>query len=400
MNILFVIPNLGLGGAQSFLLRLLSAFPKEHNIYLYDVHPKQKEAEILTNLTKNIKIYSSVYERLEISLLKYPAFFSKILNRLNTYLGLKSWIDKQYFNRILKRKKIQLINSHMYLADSFVCHNCNLNIPKISSFHGCYNLIWDKNKNDLNFANLKKEIHQILNNYSGIIIAAEKHNLVFPDFKVRQNINITKIYYGFEHQKIDKSYFTDPLNLNPNSFVFGMVARGDKTKGWQEAIDAFKMLQREYADIHLVLCGGTEYLDELKKTYADNEHILFTGNISQPIEYIQLFNIGILPTYFPAESLPNTIIEYLYCGKPVIASNWAEIPLMIEFEGEKAGEIIPLNNGKTDIKKLYLSMKSYLTDREKLEKHSNLAKKAFSKFEMKMCTDSYINFFKTCAKNE
>jgi glycosyltransferase involved in cell wall biosynthesis len=396
MNILFVIPNLGLGGAQSFLLRMLSAFPKEHNIYLFDIHPKQKEIEILSNLTRNIKIYSSLYERFEIILSKYPKVFIRLLNLINRHFSIRNRTDKSYFNRILKKKNIQLINSHMYLADSFVFHNCKLNIPKISSFHGCYNLIGESDKNS---DNLIREIQEILNSYSGIIIAAEKHKLVFPKFETRQNITIEKIYYGYEQQEIEKSGSKNPQNLNPNTFVFGMVARGDKTKGWQEAIDAFKMLQTEFADIYIVLCGGTEYLDKLKRTYANNEHIIFTGNIRKPIDYIKVFNVGLLPTYFPAESLPNTVIEYLYCGKPVIASDWAEIPMMLEFEGELAGELVPLREGKVDTEKLYLAMKSYLKDHEKLTKHSKLAKKAFSKFEMKKCTESYINFFRTFTNN-
>lgn len=43
----FVIANLGVGGAQSFLLRMLSTFPEEHNIYLYDIHPKIAENRLL-----------------------------------------------------------------------------------------------------------------------------------------------------------------------------------------------------------------------------------------------------------------------------------------------------------------------------------------------------------------
>ena len=106
MNVLFIIPNLGVGGAQSFLLRMLSAFPREHKIYLYDVHPKQREKEILSNLSVNIKIYSSKYERIELFLLKYPKIFTKILNRTNRYFSLKSIIDRKYFNKIIKKNKI------------------------------------------------------------------------------------------------------------------------------------------------------------------------------------------------------------------------------------------------------------------------------------------------------
>ncbi len=120
---------------------------------------------------------------------------------------------------------------------------------------------------------------------------------------------------------------------------------------------------------------------------------MFTGNINNPLDYISYYDVGLLPTYFPAESLPNTVIEYLYCNKPVIATDWAEIPKMIEFENETAGEIIAVKNGKADIGKLYNAMKSYLENNKKLKNHSEIAKKAFSKFEMQKCIDKYIEFF-------
>ena len=236
MNILFVIASLGVGGAQSFLLRMLSAFPKEHNIYLYDVHPKQREDEILSNLTADIPIFSSKYERIEIKLQKYPLIFTKILNRLNRYFNLKTKIDKKYFNKIIKQKQIQIINSHLYLADSFVIDNCMIDLPKVSSFHGCYNLIWDQKRNSENFEKIKTNIQNILNNYSGVITAADRHNEVLKNYEIQTKEEI---------QKIDDFKLKQQYNLPENSFIFGMIARGDKTKGWQEAINFIVTKQKD-----------------------------------------------------------------------------------------------------------------------------------------------------------
>ena len=227
MNVLFIIPNLGVGGAQSFLLRMLSAFPREHKIYLYDVHPKQREKEILSNLSVNIKIYSSKYERIELFLLKYPKIFTKILNRTNRYFSLKSIIDRKYFNKIIKKNKIDLINSHMYLADSFVYENCKFNIPLVSSFHGCYNLIWEKMKGTDNFEKLRSSIQGILNRYSGIIIAAEKHKTVFINYQINSNKHVEKIYYGFPSKPISDLNLREEYKIPHDNFIFGMVARGE-----------------------------------------------------------------------------------------------------------------------------------------------------------------------------
>jgi glycosyltransferase involved in cell wall biosynthesis len=399
MNILFVTASLGVGGAQSFLLRMLSAFPKEHNIYLYDVHPKQREPEILSNLTRDIPIFSSKYERLEIKLKRYPTIFTKILNRLNRHFDWKAKTDKKYFNRIIRKNNIEIINSHMYLADSFVQNNLTTQIPKVASFHGCYNYIWYKKEESNIFPKLKTDIQNILNNYSGIITAADRHNEVFENYNIINQKNIQKIYYGFSEKEIIEFDLKQKYNLPDNAFIFGMVARGDKTKGWQEVIDAFEKLQKEFEFIFLILSGGTEYLENLKQKYSGNTNIIFTGNINNPLDYISNYDVGLLPTYFPAESLPNTVIEYLYCGKPVVATDWAEIPKMIDYDGKKAGEIIPLKNGKADTEKLYAAMKSYLETPEKLKVQSNLAKQAFQKFEMQKCINAYLNFFEKTIAN-
>jgi glycosyltransferase involved in cell wall biosynthesis len=391
MNILFVIASLGVGGAQSFLLRMLSEFPDGHNIYLYEVHPKKREPEILSNLTRKIPIYSSKYEQIEIQFQKYPKVFTKILNRLNKYIKLRDITDKFFFNKIIKDKKIQIINSHMYLADSFVANYCKYNIPKISTFHGCYNLLLENYKD---IKRLKNEVKFIFSNYIGIIYIAEKQKEKFSEINSFVHLKLKKIYNGSSLLLINKLSIVQKYNISENSFIFGMAARGDITKGWQEAIDAFEILQNEFSNIFLLLSGGTDYLINLKNKYSLNKKIIFTGNINNPLDYIANYNVGLLPTYFPAESLPNTVIEYLYCGKPVIATDWAEIPKMIEFEGKNAGEIISLTKGKADVKKLYVAMKSYIEDTEKLNSHSLIAKQAFLKFDMQKCINTYIDFFK------
>jgi hypothetical protein len=88
--------------------------------------------------------------------------------------------------------------------------------------------------------------------------------------------------------------------------------------------------------------------------------------------------------------LVSILMPVYNAGKYLRQSSYGAInQTFIDFEGEKAGEIIPFNKGRSDTEKLYLAMKSYLTDREKLTKHSNLAKKAISKFEMNKYVDLY-----------
>ncbi len=173
-----------------------------------------------------------------------------------------------------------------------------------------------------------------------------------------------------------------------------MVARGDKTKGWEEAIKAFLLLKRSTdRPVKLILVGWSDYLKKLSEQYTDRD-IIFTGQTDNPLGWIYHFDAGLLPTYFPAESLPNSIIEYLAMGKPVIATRWAEIPQMINSPHGKAGIIINLKNGKADVSQLYQAMSKYLNDTSLWKKHKHNTQYAFEKFSMEKCYKSYKTIYK------
>src|SRR6185312_10673278 len=151
------------------------------------------------------------------------------------------------------------------------------------------------------------------------------------------------------------------LNIGPTAFVFGMVSRGVSTKGWEEAIEAFMLLDKP--GTHLVFIGDSDYVQDLKTKYAAQVNVHFVGFSSEPLEWINLFDVGLLPSTYPSESLPNVIVEYLRCNKPVIASDAGEIKKMISYMGSDAGIIIPVNEGKVPVAGVLDAMKKYTEDK-------------------------------------
>ena len=105
------------------------------------------------------------------------------------------------------------------------------------------------------------------------------------------------------------------------------------------------------------------------------------------------FDVCILPTYFKNESTPNSLIEYLTCGKPVISTNYVEIPNMMEFDNKIAGRLINLKNGKPISNDLFVEMEYYLKNKNKIIDHGKLAKLASKKFNIKVCSQLYLDFF-------
>ncbi len=399
MNILFVIPNLEIGGAQSFLLRLVSAMHPKHNVILLNVHPHQVNEKFSGQLlSPDVKVIHSCAEWLELKINKcLPKPFASIVKKILFKIIRPNKINQHQLKRILKKNKIELINSHMYLADLYVYNHLNNQQNKVKwipSFHGCYNLLLDKYADSPLLKKISKDLKNILEKTNGVITAAEKHYQVQTSLQL-QDIPFKKVYYGFTPHSFNKIDLREKYSIPKDNIIFGMVARGDKTKGWQEAINAYLSLSAEDKErSYLVLTGDGDYLLELEKDYQQESHIIFTGPSDKPLREINNFDVGLLPTYYPAESLPNTVIEYLYCGKPVIASDWAEIPFMIDSQIEKAGIIIGITNNKADLLELSNAMSFYIQNKyKKIEEHGKLALQAFEKFKMDKCINGYISFF-------
>ncbi len=382
MNILFVIGGLELGGAQTFALRLASYLKKQgHNIFVYNTHPEKFDPDVLNHLDKTIPVINAYFENLS----KKFALFKLIRPIVS-----REKFDAFFLKKLIKKHNIQIINTHLYLADLYI-KKLNIKPDKdlkiISSWHGCYNLLINDYAVKNKLRELQIKTQQIFKNYNLIIFAADRHLEAYKQLQL--SVPYTKIYYGFP----------EPKNIKPadfdknNAFVFGMIARGDPTKGWTEAIEAFRQVKKQVnRKLKLVLVGRSEYLEKLKSQY-NNPDIIFAGQTNNPLGWIYHFDVGLLPTYFPAESLPNTIIEYLAMQKPVIATNWAEIPQMIDSPKGKSGILIPLAKGKPDINALTDAMLNLIRDKNLYRQLAENAKFAFEKFSMQHCAEQYLQTF-------
>ena len=178
-----------------------------------------------------------------------------------------------------------------------------------------------------------------------------------------------------------------------------MVARGIKEKGWEEAILAVLGLLKKYPGmVTLNMVGQGAFLDSLKTTYA-NPAIIFTGYSKDVVTTVNAAHIGLLPSWYVGESLPNTVIEYLFCGKPVISSKIGAIEEMICYGQQLAGTCIPLINGKVEVPALAAAIENYIINPELVERDSQIALAASVKFTMNTCVENYLDVFRRVSDN-
>jgi len=393
MNILFTVTNLEIGGAQMFVLRLASAIAEQikKDVYIYDHNPEYRQNGILNEISPRVKILSYTKN-------KYLVFLTWKINALFLRVGFKSsfrqWVNRKVFRKAIKKYKINIVNSHMGDSDLISAEELDdKSVIFIPSTHGEYEMNKGSERREMD-----KKIHKVLSRANGVIYSTEKNFEAIKEELSHYTIPVKKIHIGIpcKLQNI-KPVTKGQIGIPDDAFLIGMVSRGIPEKGWKEAIDSFLNVKKKHPQIqlYLLLIGNGIYLKKLVEEYADLTIRLlqFEENPLEYISFVQLFDIGILPSYFSGESVPNVIIEYLYFGKPVVATAIGEIPQMINSNGKIAGDLVPYFNNKADVKKMEETISQYIDNPNKYIETSALAKEAFKKFRIENCVDEYLQMF-------
>lgn len=406
MRIIFGINNFDNAGAENFMLRLAKYFSnKGHNIGLFSLCKIES-----THLNRLKLIFDN--DLSDITLIE-PYIPGKIesylLWKLNGFLmrfGIKdfriNFIQKKTKNTI-KRFKPDILNSHLFETDEFF--SVGLEFTHVISMHGPYEYYLHKTLNDDGSLkegserffindNFIKKAKNVLSNSKNIIYCADK-NLEILNHIDLPNLKIQKIYYGFERKNIIRK------EIQRDTLTFGMFARGVKSKGWEQLIEAFLIVNKINTNTKLRLAySDSAYMSILKEKYSEYNQIEFWGLIDPIESFIEQIDIVVFPTYYPGESLPNTIIESLMYDVPIISTNIAEIPNMICCQGTCAGQTVSLKtSGTPSIIELSSKMSIYLNDERLYKEHKKNCTFVAAQFTMEKCYNQYLGFFQQVQNN-
>lgn len=358
-NILFILPDLEVGGGQTVGIRLANNFLKYYNVYLVNAR-EQQETDFMKNMIdKNVK------------LLKYNGDV-ELLKLYNSLLRFKSVLSFIWWSDKL----------------SYCAFKDDSSVKRIISMHGCYENILDNPGIDSFFG---PNVQNMLDTANHIVYTAEKNKRIIRECNLENNPKVSKIDNGFILDKFPKKG-RELLGIEKNDFVFGLVARAIPEKGYEQAIEAINIINKKNdKKAHLILVGASEYINELKAKYSNN-YIHFIDTFTEPLEWMgweEIFDVGLLPTYFISESLPTVIVEYLFLNKPVIATDIAEIKSMIINDKMSAGITISLKNGKPNVDELKNAMLELMNDTKKYEELKKNTKEFAKRFDMDKCINKY-----------
>lgn len=399
MNILISATNLAIGGPSVFLLRLASHLAEKHRVAFYDHYHYYSDVDY-----KKWEPVSFYYFGKNVLADKLIWKVNALINILSPSYSLWEQLKNYHFRIVVKKQfRPHIILTTQQKTDLIAIRTAQkTNTKVILRLNSSYGLENEAARHD---PKVIAHVRKIFSSCHGIIYTADFHyqrvlahigKIDTPAVKIMNGIppiTFTKDAADLLHKlHIDKT----------NSFIFGMVSRGEQEKGWEEAIEAFQLAcHSSSVNLHLILVGTGAYLLQLKKKYQHQLNVHFVGYSQNPPDWIQHFDVALLPTYYANESTPNVIIEYLCCGKPVIATNYVEIPDMLRVDHNTAGILITLSeNGKPNIQDIAQAMLLYVNNKDLWQRHVNFATKAAAKFDMNTCAAAYERFFDTIISNQ
>ncbi|MBU1075868.1 MAG: glycosyltransferase family 4 protein [Spirochaetes bacterium] len=275
--------------------------------------------------------------------------------------------------RLIRREKIQFINSHRSEDHTFALIAKWFTKVKLIITRG------DRRRISNNmFSKMRYSFSDAVVLTCGSI--REQNRKVFGPI-----IEKVHVIYG----SVDEEHFSiegtqkstaQKYRINLKKKIIGIVGRLDDVKDQYTFVNAASIVARKVKDAFFIIAGKEERIKvkDLKRVIHEldmQEHILILPRISDIADLMNLFDIGIV-TSVGSETISRVLLEYMYLGKPVIGTHINAIGEIIQ--SGKNGELFdPRDYHGLAEKMLFLLKKERL--RKKYSKNSlDLYKQEYS----------------------
>lgn len=215
------------------------------------------------------------------------------------------------------------------------------------------------------------------------ISKATKQALV--DYEYIPASKITVIYNGIAELESDETAsdrLRTKLSISADALILGTIARLDPIKNHRLLISAFAEIQRQHPSSILAIVGDGEMRSSLEnqvKQLNISDNVVFTGFQANPVDYLQLMDIFLLPSL--SEGTAMTLLEAMSLSKPCIVTAVGGNPEIVE--NKVNGLVTPSDDKDT----LVTACDLLLEDRQLRKKLGGAGR---AKFEEKFTVKSMI----------
>jgi len=175
------------------------------------------------------------------------------------------------------------------------------------------------------------------------------------------------------------------LALPDSAFVVLVVARLHTQKGHTFLIKAIFSILRRFSETHFVFVGEGELrqsLEDQARAAGVENVVHFIGTRQDIPDLLALSDIFVLPSLW--EGMPNSVLEAMAMGTPVVATNVDGTPEVIN--DFKTGLLVPPENSKA-------LAEAIVTLLEKPELRQQLSEDALQWVKNNFSQDKYISGF-------
>lgn len=253
--------------------------------------------------------------------------------------------------------------------------------------------------------NKKYNIH--LNKSKGIIFQSIfSKKIYYKFFSIEKRIPNKVIYNGVNLKRFSQNgaNLRKKLGINKNDIVFIASANyRNKNKRLNLLIECFNKFKYGNKKIFLIILGKINENLNIKK--IKNNNIIFTGKIdSDKLAY--WYRTGDVLLHFTyIDWCPNSVIEAIACGLPVLTTNLGGAKELINITNcglvvkadlqKKLSSIEPNSPPKANINKILQGMKKILKNKNKI-----LQKRDLKKIDIDYVSREYTSFIKKISKNK
>ncbi len=357
-SILYIIPNLSIGGTETTLVNLVNSLDPD----VYDIHlcTISGDNPLRSNLNKNIKYYNIKTDK-KVSI-STTIRLTRLINAISPDI-LQTFL--RYGNIISPIPK--LINNDISVITGI--RTVPTSLP-----------IW---KDYPERVGLSFSDYVVSNSYSGKK-HAEQRGISSKKIEVIPN---GRDMSSFKNANPAKDI--QLLRSNPDTQIVGTVGRLIKRKGHQDLLTAWKGIIREYENAQLVIVGGGPEYEALEQRAVElgissSVHLLGTRtDVPAVLAAVDLF---VFPSHF--EGLPGAVIEAMASGLPIVATDVDGNSELID--NGVSGILLP----KKNVKKLQDEVIKLLYNQSLCEQYGQEAyKKAIKEYSNKRVVNKFTQLY-------